>query len=212
MNNMVETQKQIVDFAKKKRIFTTKELAKNLNIDKNRKGQIYTILSRLCKKNILHRYEKGIYGYVIYSPLFKQYSYMPYSKALTEIFMSDDNGYITGADFCYTIGLSTWCAAKATIVVNGIQRKKIIDTTVFMPAKTKITAENKWYLQLLDFFENKDSLAVDAPNPSHLIISYMNKRNIELYKLIALAKRYYNKRTLNNLVNTIEENYFETAR
>ena len=56
-----------------------------------------------------------------------------------------------------------------------------------------INAETRPYLQLLDALENKDKTLIDVENAQERLAGFAAQNNLDFKKLIAYAKKYYNK-------------------
>ena len=203
-------KEQILEYAKKNKVFITDDIAKSLNIKKEGRHYLNTVLSRLCKNNAIVRYEKGVYGYVEYSSLFKRHSYIPYENAMMTIYLNDDNGYITGGDFLYAIGLTTWCASKRMIVSNKVAKTHIFKNLIVSPPKEPITTNNLVYLQFLDCIQQMDDFPVDNDNPVKVLMRYI-KQKLDIQTLIITAKRLYPKKVLKKLNKIMEDDINETA-
>ncbi len=203
---------KILYVAQQRDVFTIEDIVKDLQLDEKGKRQATSIVSKLCNKDKIHRYEKGVYGIIKTNERFGGKYFTPYSEALTKAYISDGNGYISGDDFCYRIGLTTWCAAVKTLVSNKVTRKQIKGGKVIvLPPKVKINTDNQTCLQILDCIENLEHFPIDAENPYKIIMNYIRNKNIDMTQLCAFAKRYYKKDTLNQLIKIIEVDYFETA-
>lgn len=182
-------------YAKEQKVFTIEEIVNNLFTTEER-SKVVAALQWLNKKGKLYRYERGIYGYETYIPLFDISSHLGIEEAFTRLYLRNDEGYISGADFAYMIGLSTWCAAKRLIVSNKVSRKKQKNNLYILPPKTTITKHNKPYLQLLDCIAMLDKLPVDAHAPYQIITRYIEKKGMDVKELIAFAKEFYNIKIL----------------
>ena len=187
---------KILNYAKEVRVFTIDEIAKELcNADFD-KRKLYKYLYALAKAGKLHRYKKGIYGYVGHSKLTPKGSYKSDESALAELYVRHDEGYVSGALFFNLISLSTWLPAKKVIITNKVKKKTAGKTTVFLPPRTHITPQNKLYLQLLDCLESFNEYAKDAPNPYILINRYIKKAKLSVPTLKRLAKEHYTAEAL----------------
>ena len=197
-------KEKILNYAKKIDVFTIDEIAKELCVTNNDRHKLYNALSQLGKTNKLHRYQRGVYGYVFYNELLQKGVYNSEDEAFAQLYTRNDEGYVSGADFFYRISLSTWLPAKKTIVTNKVKNEKIGQTVVFLPPKTHITQQNKHYLQLLDCLETLCQYAIDAPNPYGLLKRYIQKRNLDIPTLINLAKAHYTEIVLEELKKCLE--------
>lgn len=212
MNNVFS--EELLEYAKREKVFTTDEIAKGLAIPQNERSNLNKTLKRLCDSGKLYRYKRGIYGYEAYGEKFGVviHSHCPEGEAFAHLYLKDDGSYISGADFYNRIGLSTWIPRKIVVVTNKVKRRAETNTAVFLPPKTFITKENRDYLQLLDCFENLGRLAIDNPDPYGRIMWYTRKMGLDIQALIVFAKRYYTKKTMENLIKCLEADYLENTR
>lgn len=187
----MEIKEQIMLFAKEQQVFTFDEIVRKFDIKKEDRAKFGSVLQRLCKNNRLYRYEKGVYGYEAYSPMFDVTSHLPVEEAIARLYLKNDEGYISGADFNHMIGLSSWCPAKKTIVSNKVCRTTQKCNLLILPSKTVITKHNKDYLKLLDCIETLDELSVDAPTLYQIIMGYIEKKGMNVQTLISLSEKHY---------------------
>ena len=201
MSKIIE---EITEYADGGLVFTVKELCDYLGAVDKEVDNVYTALSRLCERKQLYRYGQGIYGRMENGKVLT-----PYKDALTYIYTRNNNGYISGLDFCHMIGISAAGSETAVIVTNSVKKVRTTDTVTVKPPKIPVTAANKDYLQLLDFFENESALLVysSVMNPEEVVLKYISDNDISMIKLIAYAKRYYNNKTFKNIITTIEMGY-----
>ncbi len=191
-------EKEILEYAKANEVFTTEELQLKLSIAN--RDKMYNDLKKLRDRHLIFRYCKGIYGYEKYSDFWRESYHNAPEEALSILYMRDNNGYISGADFFNAIGLSTWCAAKKIITSNKVKRKTEKANLIIFPPKEKITKDNLRYLQFLDCLENINNYAVDANDPEKLLRDYVLKKGLDVNVLRFILLKHYNKRT---------QNYFE---
>lgn len=205
-------REKLLEYAKRENVFTTDEIVKEFAVPQNERRSLNAVLGRLCNSGKLYRYKRGMYGYETYSPLFEASTHCSEDEALVKLYLRDDGSYISGADFYNMISLSTWISQKKVVVTNRVKRATEGETTMFLPPKAFITKENRDYFQLLDCFESFGKLAVDHPNPYGRIMWYIREKGLDIQALIAFAKRYYTKKTLENLIKCLEADFFETSR
>ena len=206
-----EFKERLLEYAEREEVFTTEEIVKEFAVPQTERRSLNAVLRRLCSSGKLYRYKRGMYGYETYSTLFKMSSHCSEDEAFVRLYLKDDGSYISGADFYYMISLSTWIARKKVIVTNKVKRAREGNTAVFLPPKAFITKENRDYFQLLDCFESFGNLAVDHPDPYGRIMWYIRERGLDIQVLIAFARRYYTKKTLENLTKCLEADYFRNA-
>jgi len=114
-------------------------------------------------------------------------------------------GYETGPSFLNKIGLTTQIPKNKYFATNLYQRNgsrvdKNLNVAIRKPS-IKVTADNYKYLQLLDAIENKDNTIIDAIHPEKVIFNYIKKSNLDFMKLIVLARKYYKKEVLLQIVD-----------
>lgn len=73
---------------------------------------------------------------------------------------------------------------------------------IIRPPKTKVTAENKAYLQVLDVLEMLDKAPVDSKQPYEIISKYILSQQLRYGTLLAIADNFYNKNTILRLAHT----------
>ncbi len=201
---------QIIEYAEKQKIFTTESLVIYLGIPETQKNALNVALHRLCDKELLFRYEPGIYGYIKYNAFAKKKIYPTYKEMVDKIYLESENGYVTGGYFLNAIGLTTWCPAKKTIVSNRVKRTTEKENVIIKKPKTIINNQNKSYLQLLDAIEELNNAPIDCENPSTIIFNQIKTKDFMF--LVYLAENYYNKKTMDYIVKTVGREFNEIAR
>ncbi len=199
---------QIILYAKKKRIFTTEQIAIGLNL--RERDNLNSYLDRLCDREFIYRYDRGIFAIMEEKELFKGYKVKmrPDNKdVINHLYLQDYNGYITGADFINTIGLSTWCPAKYNIASNKVNRKTLKLGAIIEIPKTTVTKDNFKYLQILDCINTIHEYPIDVKNPDELILRFIKDNNLDIGILVVMARKFYNKRTFDRLIDYMERRY-----
>lgn len=156
-----------------------------------------------CPK--LRFYQKGIY-YLTASTPFGEVG-IDKEQLIQNKYLAHDNGYDTGYNAVYDLGLTTQMPAERIIATNQAKECLRFDKNLgvyIRPPRTKITQDNKYYLQMLDVLELLDKAPVDAEEPYTLLVDYVKKRDLRYDKLLSIAKRYYSENTIRELFRFIE--------
>jgi hypothetical protein len=191
----------------------TYEIANNLirefNINLNQAKAIVNVnLKRHVDNQKLERFQRGIY-YKAQQTLFGKTKLNPNSMA-TKIYINRNNeiiGYETGPSFLNKVGLTTQNARNKYFATNfyqpnGCRVDKKLNVVIRKPP-IKVTADNYKYLQLLDAIENKDNIAIDANCPEKVILNYIEKNNLDLIRLVYLARKYYKHEVLLRVIDIV---------
>ncbi len=172
-----------------------------INILKN----INVIINRMCTKNILKQFYKGIY----YKPLKNIFGEMPLdkNKVIIKKYIKDKDGnikgYITGAKLFNQLRLTTQVPNIINIVTNECKnyneyRNKRLGVIIRQP-KIKIDNDNYKYLQLFDIINNKDKIHVEVDNEDEIIYNFIKNNKLDFEKIIKYARETNNKRVLDKL-------------
>lgn len=172
-----------------------------INILKN----INVIINRMCTKNILKQFYKGIY----YKPLKNIFGEMPLdkNKVIIKKYIKDKDGnikgYITGAKLFNQLRLTTQVPNIINIVTNECKnyneyRNKRLGVIIRQP-KIKIDNDNYKYLQLFDIINNKDKIHVEVDNKDEIIYNFIKNNKLDFEKIIKYARETNNKRVLDKL-------------
>lgn len=199
----------LYEYIKNNNIFTTEEIAKELSI--TNKDTLNVYLERLCKKEEIYRYERGVYGRVEEIAFLGKKIHPSKREVVNHLYIHNNQGYVGEGDYILEIGLSTWCPSKRTVYTNAVTRTQQKYDTILKKPKTFINAENYKYLRLLDCIENYNEYPIDAKKPSDIIIREINREQLDVMLLLATAQKYYKKETLQRLLEFIKEFYYETA-
>lgn len=115
-------------------------------------------------------------------------------------------GYETGPAILNRLGLTTWMCRDDVYATNAVteeQRNPEFNNVILRPGKTTITEENRFYLQILDVMEIlRDSPVNCSENCYAILARHINKRRHKYRKLLALAYKYYDKPTQEELAKT----------
>lgn len=189
-------------------LFSAQELienaAKEFGVSKdNIMYSINVVLNRQIGKDIL-RYQKGIY----YRPDKNIFGIVPLSAA-EEIYKEyveageERIGYLTGPSLFLKLGLTTQVPKSRYYASNKVQKreKKIsFADIVIRPTKTTINKDNYLYFQILDVFENKDSISFDTEEMQSIMLKLIKDQNIDFIRLVGTAKKYYSMKTLEGVL------------
>lgn len=152
--------------------------------------------------NNLRFYQKGIYYFTALTP----FGEVNISKEclIADKYLSQNNGYETGFTVLYQLGLTTQFPRERCFVTNKATDCVRADNKLgimIRPPKTTINEHNKTYLQFLDALELLDKAPVDAERPYTLLADYIQRTGLEYNTLLALADKYYNKKTILQLAH-----------
>ena len=183
------------------------ELSKKFNItEKEASAATAVALKRLIDGNKfpeLRSYQKGIY-YKTKSTPFGEMG-INKEKLIADKYILPDIGYETGLTLMNNLGLTTQISNERVIATNlakdCVRSDKKLGVTI-KPPKTKISPQNKKYLQLLDALELLDKTPIDEDNPYLLIARHIHNEKLHYDKLLAYADSYYNKKTILHLAHT----------
>lgn len=142
-------------------------------------------------------FQKGIYFRTLSTP-FGEVG-IDKEKLIRGKYTDNDTGYETGYAALYRLGLTTQMPAERVIATNKakscLRRDKNLGVQV-RPPKTKITKENKSYLQILDAIELMDKAPVDTEKPYTILSNCIERKGLCYEKLLALADKYYSNNTV----------------
>lgn len=154
------------------------------------------ILDRgLCPN--LRLYKKGIYFLTTTTP-FGEVE-IDDEQLIQRKYLANDEGYETDYNLLYLLGLTTQFPAYRVIATNKAKDclREDKELGVFVrPAKTKVTQDNKRYLQMLDALTLLDKAPVDAENYYAILHNFVAEFSLRYDKLLALADEYYPKKTI----------------
>jgi hypothetical protein len=189
-------------------IYTTRvaeKLAEKYHLQKDQAKKLVNVnLKRLFDKNIVERFQKGIYYKTIPTP-FGNTRLNPTHIVRDQYILKNGDiiGYETDASFLNHIGLTTQMPRYTYIATNlsnrGNERKEKLHIILRKPS-TEVTKDNYLYLQILDAIENKNKISIDAKNPSRIYLSYILDCKLDSIKLIAFASKFYPKRVLEKFI------------
>lgn len=151
----------------------------------------------------LRCYQKGIYFRTIQTP-FGEVG-INKERLIADKYLVPDMGYESGLTVLHQMGLTTQMPRERVLVTNRAgecaRRDRKLGVTV-KPPKTKITAENKEYLRILDVLELLKIAPIDTVQPYKVIADFIRENNLTYNTLLAMADRYYNRDTIIELAHT----------
>lgn len=187
--------KQIAETAAIHYSITVKEAASAISV----------ALKRIMDNRIipeLRFYQKGVYFKTVVTPFGE--AGIKKDKIIADKYILPNIGYETGLSVMHKIGLTTQMPNKRVIVTNVakdcIRTDKKLDIMI-KPPKTKVNAENKYYLQTLDILEMMDKAPIDEYAPYIIMANHIEEKNLRYDKLLALADIYYNQKTILHLAH-----------
>lgn len=183
-----------------------RELAGQYGLATDKAGAAVAVtMKRIMDKGLqpkLRAYQKGIYYMTDITP-FGEIG-INTEQLIADKYLLHDQGYEGDLTFLYRIGLTTQIPRERELVTNQVKNcvryDKRLGVTI-RPPKIPITAENKWYLQLLDALEKMDRAPIDDEQPYQTIAAHIQKRGLQYGMLLALADRYYSKCVLSHLAH-----------
>ncbi len=184
-------------------------LVREFNINTKQAKKIVNVnLKRNVDNQKLERFQRGIYYKAQQTP-FGKTKLNPNSMAF-KIYINRNNeiiGYETGPSFLNKIGLTTQNARNKYFATNVYQAHRCrVDkklNVVIRKPPIKVTADNYKYLQLLDAIENRDNITIDINCPEKVILNYIKKNNLDLMRLIYLARKYYKNDVLIRVIDIV---------
>lgn len=186
----------------------TKHISKKLAINhkmaiSKASAAVSNAMKRIIDSKIipeLRIYQNGIY-YRCKETVFGETT-INVEQLIIDKYLYNDNGYETGYYLLHKLGLTTQLANERIIVTNFskdcTRKDKKLDVTI-RPTKTLITSKNKYYLQILDVIDLLDTSPIDSDDPYELIGKHIDSYQLNYADLLALANRYYNKKTIFHL-------------
>ena len=185
-------------------------LAVEYNISRSQAaGAVSVALKRIIERGIipnLRFYRKGIYYLTQMTP-FGELS-IDKQRLVYDKYVSHDNGYVSGLFLLHQLGLTSQMPNNEVIVSNAAgnaARKDIELDVVVKPPKTKITKDNKAYLQMLDVLELLDKAPIDVDNPFYILGEYIEDKGLDYKQLLMFANNIYNKKTVLNIAKVAGE-------
>jgi hypothetical protein len=151
----------------------------------------------------LRFFQKGIYYRTTATPSGETGIYK--EQLIANRYLANDNGYETGPGLLHNLGLTSQIPNERIIATNSIKDCLRHDDKLgvsICPPKTRINAENKAYLQLLDALDIMESAPIDAENPYGILAEHVRTSGLQYERLLYYADNFYNRRTIINLAHT----------
>lgn len=190
-----------------------KELYEGLE---NNKAAVYYAISRVCKKNIIERYEKGIY----FIPKKSKFGILKIDKDLLieKKYIGEDNslGYETGPSIWNKCNLTTQISNRRWIAQFGTKKREIknLNLLIVRSKNKDINSQNVHMFQFLDILDQMK--LIPDTNETEIIMKlkkyYLDKFTVdEQIKIFKYVKKY-NRRVkflLGLIASTIEDEYLK---
>jgi hypothetical protein len=164
-------------------------------------------IKRVMDKKLISNlrfYQKGIY-YLTKETVFGEIQ-INKQQLIEDKYIENNCGYETDFSLLYKLGLTNQIPKNKIIATNAVKecvRKDKKLGVIIRPPKTKITANNKEYLKILDVLNLLKKIDIDKISAYKIIADYIKKYKLYYDKLIAIADKYYNKNTVLELAHTI---------
>lgn len=150
---------------------------------------------RFYQKGIYYRTKKTIFGEIGINK----------EQLIADKYLNGNCGYEGGLTMLQKIGLTTQMPKERVIITNKAgeyaRKDQKLGITI-KPPRTKISAENKDYLRILDVLDVMKTAPVDADNPYEIIAKIIAEKKLEFKVLLALADQFYNQATVLELAHT----------
>ena len=151
----------------------------------------------------LRFYQKGVYYKTMVTPFGEMG--IDKEKLIAHKYLNPNQGYDTGCGLLYKLGLTTQMPNERLIATNAarecVRRDEKLNVCI-CPPKTKITADNKAYLQILDALEQMDYAPIDTEEPYQTLANHIQRLHLQYGTLLSLADQYYPQRTIMQLAHT----------
>lgn len=147
----------------------------------------------------LKLYKKGIY--------YK--AKLDIDRLIIDKYTDNYSGYEGPLTLLYKLGIIHEAPKDIVIVSNKVKdfaRKDRHLGITITPPKTEINMNNYMYLQLLDCIEKIEKINADADDPEKILWAFIQRKRMNLVKLLTYADRYYNKATVLRLAHVVAEN------
>lgn len=183
------------------------DMAKELALPVSEARRLVALnVKRLVDAGVLARFCNG----VVYRPEQSAFGTVPLDPAdlASRLYLEAGGqtiGYVTGATFLNEVGACTWLPREVEIATNvSVRDAKAARLGVrLLKPKTRVTAENAAYLQMLDAVVNLRRLAVDGDDPEDALWLRI-REGLELGKLLGLASRHYSAGVVRTLAKMAE--------
>lgn len=177
---------------------------------KKTRNTVSAYLNRLVRNAELKKFDDGVF----YKTKKNAFGETPidYSDLIKNIYFYDAEnenriGYRIGATVLANVGITNNLENTIEIVTNNFNKRKVLDTinqNIHLKKPVlEVNNDNYLYLQLLDTIREVNKYHLANERVGEKLAEYMDRNEIEVDKLFRYAKDYYNKRTINNLVDLL---------
>lgn len=205
--------KQLAEYNVGQPIYTrdiSKKLASTYEIPpKEASAAVAVVFKRVMSNTVfpnLRFYQNGIYYFTAVTP-FGEIG-INKEQLIADKYLLPNKGYETGFTVLHRIGLTTQLPKERCIATNRVTGSVRMDkklNVLIRPPKARVTESNKLYLQFLDVLDIMENAPVDAERPYELLGKYAKQIGLKYEYLLALADRYYTKKTIVELAHTASE-------
>ena len=170
-------------------------------------------LNRLVNYKELQKFVDGVF-YKTKQNVFGE-TQIDVMELIRDVYLFDNEaksiiGYRVGAMVLANIGIANNLENKYEIVTNNYNKKKVLDkiklNVQLKKPLVEVNNDNYRYLQLLDTVKNLEKYHLVSDQAGKKLTDYMNKNKIKTDKLFNLAKEYYTRKTINNLLDLLAMN------
>lgn len=177
---------------------------------KKTRNTISAYLNRLVRNNELKKLNEGVF-YKTRKNAFGETT-INYAELINNVYFYDTEkqeriGYRIGTNVLANIGITNNLENAITIVTNNFNKKRILNATrqnVYLRKPLiEVNNDNYMYLQLLDTVKEIDKYHLVNEPIGRKVADYMDKNDIKVNELFKFAKDYYNKKTLDNLIDLL---------
>lgn len=184
-----------------------KELAREFGLNpKAAAAAVAVTLKRVMDNRLipeLRAYQKGIYYRTAATP-FGELG-INREQLIADKYLAPDIGYETGPGALHRMGLTTQMPKERVLATNAAHDCLRVDKrlgVMIRPPKIRVTAENKYYLQILDALDMLEHSPVDAERPYEILAEHIRKLDLQYEALLALADSHYSQNTVLRLAHT----------
>ncbi len=177
---------------------------------KKTRNTVSAYLNRLVRNNELKKLNDGVF-YKAKNNAFGETT-VDYAELINNLYFYDTEkkeriGYRIGANVLANIGITNNLENAITIVTNNFNKRRVltaINQNIHLRKPLmEVNNYNYMYLQLLDTVKEVDEYHLTNERIGEKVADYMDKNNIEVNRMFKLAKEYYNKKTIDNLINLL---------
>jgi len=170
-------------------------------------------LKRMADKGEIERLQKGVYCHV------KQAFFGKVTPSVEQVLMKTLTiqngariGYESGAYLLNKLGLTTLIPRDIEITTNRYGAKLPEDCRIKLRKPPAVVTDENWkYLQFIDMFAELPEAHTDAEKPERLLLQCVKRQQLDSLKLIFMARKYYPKKIVLPLIDSLMEAENETA-